>query len=209
MVIDIRNLAADARDRFWYDARKTVAEMLDNGESVEEAAGAFGKMLQQDYGVESWYLREWEPTGLCAIAMEDRFGVGDCLAIAAVPGYQTNLLLGQTSDPWIRIDSIPADQSKNLEKAVDHRVIGARLGSRMAGDATATFTAYRPPSAPAFDDADAHGLHHVAVLLRLALGKLKTAKRLKDLSDVITAVQKMEKSNLICSRIADFMHRQI
>lgn len=212
LVIDADDVIAQARERFWHDTRLEVAYRLDEGAPVRAVAEYFGRRLETYWAVEGWYLREWQPEGLGAIAMNDKFGLGVCTLLKDTPTFEKELLrpTGQkAARPWVRIARLSRDQVSERPEMEGYRVMAARLGSRVAGGMTALFTAYRPPASHEFDDADASGLHHVAVLLRLALSGEHTSGRLSELSQVISKVLDASSSNEICALVSDFLQEQI
>jgi len=210
MVMGIHDTALHSRERFWNDTQSIIATMLDKGQEIDAVSQVLGERLQTHYWVTGWYLRELRDGQLESVAMQDDlYKAGPFLALNETPEFLRSLALGYTDEPWTIVPNLGAGDVAGRNGMVGHRGMAARVGSRVVGDVTAIVSAYRPADKDEFREADAVQLHHIAVLLRLAMTPSRTNQRLEALSKAISQVLDAKSTEQITARVCDIIQEQI
>jgi len=211
LVVELYDVQAHSRARFWDDVKEELTRELEEGKTPKEAAKSFGERLKIHRGAYAWYFRELRGDCLQSLAMEDGYHAPEALALDATPVFLREFIEG--SENWMAITSLTKEQaSPRIESDIDmrgHHVIAAKVGNQVAGDLSAVFTVYRTADAKPFSARDMIELHHVAVLLRLALAPVRLNESLKALTRAIDeALQEVGTSGII-ARFCDFLQTQI
>lgn len=210
LIMDRTDVRAQAHDKIWTDAHAELLKDLDSGTNVEAAAEELGQKLKDHLSACAWYLRELRGDALFSVAANDEyFQAGSTMKVNDAPNFQIDLVREKDNTPWINIEALTDDHVGARKDMIGYRAIAARVGSKLGGEVTAVFTAYRTPHDEPFTQSDAMQLHHAAILLRLAMSPKRISDRLLNLSIAIEKVFSAKSTAEITAEMCDFLQEQI